>query len=184
MSASFRLAVVTGGVRSGKSLLAERLAREAGGDKVVYWATQAADDDEMRARVAAHRARRPRAWLTVEAGPEDLAELRLPAGGALLVDCLGGYLTRALLGAEQQGETAALASARVATAGLLNVLQSFDGPSIVVTNEVGWGVVPPYPLGRWFRDALGEAGARLAAEADLVVLTALGLPLVLKGRLP
>lgn len=183
MSASFRLAVVTGGVRSGKSVLAERLAREAGGDRVVYWATQAANDDEMRARVAGHRARRPAGWLTVEAGPEDLAGLRLPAGEALLVDCLGGYLSRALLAAEHEGEAAVLGSARRAMDGLFEVVRAFAGPAIVVTNEVGWGVVPPYPLGRWFRDALGEAGARLAAEADLVVLTALGLPLVLKGHL-
>lgn len=184
MSAAFRLAVVSGGVRSGKSALAERLAREAGGDSVVYWATQAAADDEMRERVAAHRARRPAGWATVEAGPDDLPALRLPVGGALLVDCLGGFVAGALMAAEAGGEAAALAASRRAVDDLLATIRTFAGPTVVVTNEVGWGVVPPYPLGRWFRDALGVAGARLAAEADLVLLTALGLPLVLKGRWP
>ena len=184
MTAPFRLAIVSGGVRSGKSVLAERLARDAGGDDVVYWATQAAADDEMRARVAVHLARRPTGWHTVEAGPEDLASLQLPGGRALLVDCLGGFISRAVMASESEGEAAAAAAARSAVDGLSAAIRAFDGPVVVVTNEVGWGVVPAFPLGRWFRDALGEAGARLAAEADLVVLTALGLPLVLKGNLP
>ncbi len=184
MTAPFRLAVISGGVRSGKSMLAEQIAYEAGGDEVVYWATQAAGDGEMLARVAVHQARRPTGWRTIEAGPHDLAALHLPAGRALLVDCLGGLISRAVLAKEGDGEAAASAAARSAADRLLAAIGRFGGPVVVVTNEVGWGVVPPYPLGRWFRDALGEAGARLAAEADLVVLTALGLPLVLKGKMP
>jgi adenosyl cobinamide kinase/adenosyl cobinamide phosphate guanylyltransferase len=183
VTAPFRLAIVSGGVRSGKSVLAEQLARDVGGEDVVYWATQAAADDEMRARVAVHRARRPAGWRTVEAGPGDLAALQLPNGRALLVDCLGGLISQVIMANEHDGEAAA-AAARRAVDGLLAAIRAFDGPVVVVTNEVGWGVVPAFPLGRWFRDALGEAGARLAAEADLVVLTALGLPLVLKGNLP
>lgn len=167
--------VIVGGARSGKSALAERLATAAGRPRV-YLATAEAGDAEMAARIARHRRDRGPGWATQEvphALPAALAAL--PADAVAVVDCATLWLTnRMLAGADLAEEAAALDAA----------LAACPCPVIVVTNEVGWGIVPDNALARSFRDAQGRLNQRLAARADLAVTVIAGLPVVLKGALP
>ncbi len=170
-----RLSLVLGGARSGKSRLAEGLVTGSGLSPV-YIATAQARDDEMAARIALHRDDRGAGWRTVEA-PRDLAGALAAAvpGEAVLVDCATLWLTNVMLGG---GEVAAEETA------LLAALSACPAPVVVVSNEVGLGIVPDNALARAFRDAQGRLNRRLAAQAGLVVFVAAGLPLVLKGRMP
>lgn len=166
--------LIIGGARSGKSSHAERQALEshAGGLAVTYIATGEARDEEMAQRIAHHRSRRPAAWRTVEE-PLALSDaLRREAAPdtCLLVDCLTLWLTNVLL-AERDAEIAALLAA----------LPELPGRVILVSNEVGWGIVPENALARRFRDEQGRLNQHVAALADNVTLVAAGLPLVLKS---
>lgn len=168
-----RLTLVIGGARSGKSRHAEGLVA-ALPSPWIYVATAQAFDDEMRERIALHRDRRDGRWRTVEA-PRDLAgAVRAEAGrGApVLVDCLTLWLSNLML---------ADADVDAATADLLAALRDTAGPVVLVSNEVGWGIVPENALARRFRDAQGRLNAQVAEIADRVVLLAVGLPLALKG---
>ena len=162
--------LVLGGARSGKSGFAERQAREARLD-VIYVATGEARDAEMAARIAHHRAQRPAGWRTVEEPLELAAALRRAASPAacLLVDCLTLWLTNVML-AERMTEVDRL----------LEVLPALPGAIILVSNEVGWGIVPENALARRFRDEQGRLNQCIAALADNVTFVAAGLPLVLK----
>jgi adenosylcobinamide kinase / adenosylcobinamide-phosphate guanylyltransferase len=168
-----RLTLVLGGARSGKSRHAEALAR-ATGLKRVYLATAQAFDDEMRERIAQHRAdRAAHGWTTVEE-PLDLPAAlgRASASDATaLVDCLTLWLSNVILA---ERDVAAGQDA------LLTALAAAPGPVILVSNEVGLGIVPETPLGRRFRDAQGRLNQAVAAAADSVVFLAAGLPLTLK----
>jgi adenosylcobinamide kinase / adenosylcobinamide-phosphate guanylyltransferase len=164
--------VVLGGARSGKSSFAERLASESALARV-YIATATADDDEMRARIAHHRARRHDGWSTVEE-PLDLVPVLMReavAGRAVVVDCLTLWLSN-LMHAERDVDAAA---DRLAA-----WLPGAGGLVVLVSNEVGLGLVPDTPLGRRFRDAQGRLNQAVAAVADNVVFVAAGLPLWLK----
>jgi adenosylcobinamide kinase/adenosylcobinamide-phosphate guanylyltransferase len=195
-----RLVLVTGGARSGKSAYAETLAaRLAVGRSVLYVATATAGDEEMRARIARHRAARPAGWVTVEEPRDPAAALAahpaVRAAGVVLVDCLTLLVANALTGGpEALGETETVDGAgteatadegeRRATAaveGLLAAYRAGTASFIAVTNEVGMGLVPPYPLGRRYRDVLGRLNARVAADADAVLLLVAGLPVELKA---
>jgi adenosylcobyric acid synthase len=181
------LTLVTGGARSGKSRYAERLianfAAESPSATVTYVATLEAGDEEMRRRVEAHRARRPAHWHTVEASWAVAAAVRdAPAANPLLLDCLSGVVANHLLDAEERGEEAVLDAAANAVEELLLAIRERLAPTVVVSNEVGSGVVPVSAAGRWFRDALGWANQRLASEAGTVVLLTAGLPWPLKGE--
>jgi adenosylcobinamide kinase/adenosylcobinamide-phosphate guanylyltransferase len=177
---------VTGGARSGKSSVAERLAA-AGRAPVVYLATAEAGDDEMRARIAEHRLRRPAEWKTVEATMAlagALAALATPPGTVLLED-LGLLASNTLLDRTGAGDpTAVMAAVEADIEGELRALEDArrDGrwDLIVVTNEVGLGVVPPTPLGRVYRDVLGRANQACAARADDVYLVVAGIPVCIK----
>ncbi|WP_407526099.1 bifunctional adenosylcobinamide kinase/adenosylcobinamide-phosphate guanylyltransferase [Methylobacterium oryzisoli] len=173
-----RLTLVLGGARSGKSAYAERLI-EALPPPWLYVATAQAWDDEMRARIAQHRARRSGGWETREA-PRDLAGVLdgTEPGRPVLVDCLTLWLTNALL-AEADRSEAGLAAE---TAALVEACARHPGPLVLVSNEVGLGIVPDNALARRFRDETGRLHQRLAALADRVVLTVAGLPLVVKGE--
>ena len=168
-----RVTLVLGGARSGKSALAEGVVRAAG-PSPVYIATAEAWDDEMRARIAEHRTQRDgQGWRTVEA-PLDLPGALAGAGDApVLVDCLTLWLTNLMLGEHD---------IPAASAALLAALDR-PGPTVLVANEVGLGIVPDNALARRFRDAAGRLNQQVAARADTVVFTAAGLPMVLKGRL-
>ena len=168
-----RITLVTGGARSGKSAEAERRVLALPG-RPVYIATAEAGDGDMAARIAAHRARRGTGWRTVEA-PLALAEALGASDGAgpRLVDCLTLWLSNLMLaGRDWQAEAAGLEAALLTQA----------SPVVLVTNEVGGGIVPENALARAFRDAAGLLNQRIAGVADEVVLVVAGLPLVLKPR--
>jgi adenosylcobinamide kinase / adenosylcobinamide-phosphate guanylyltransferase len=170
---SVTVILVLGGARSGKSRFAESLAA---GEKH-YVATAQAFDDEMAARIAAHRDQRGGGWVTHEV-VTDLPEVlrRIMADDHfVLVDCLTLWLSNVML-AEQDW--------RGALDQLLATLRKARGTVALVSNEVGMGLVPETPLGRAFRDAQGIVNQRVADVADSVVFVAAGLPLVLKGAMP
>lgn len=165
--------LVIGGARSGKSRHAEQLARQAqeSGLSVTYIATAEVRDAEMAERIAHHRSRRPPHWRTLEA-PMALAETLRGASGVntcVLVDCLTLWLSNLML-AEKEMDIDAL----------LDILPTLPGRIVLVSNEVGWGIVPENALARRFRDEQGRLNQRIAALADNVTLVTAGLPLVLK----
>lgn len=169
------LTLVTGGARSGKSGYAEALARQSG-LRLRYVATAQALDAEMQDRIARHRSDRGEGWETIEA-PFDLGRVLSTAtpDSVTLVDCATLWLTNHLLADHDLPAE---------TDRLLAALGAAAGPMVVVTNEVGWGIVPDNALSRRFRDEQGRLNQRLAAQAGLVVAVLSGLPLVLKGQLP
>lgn len=179
MLSSPRTHLVLGGVRSGKSRHAENLL--AGRADVTYVAPgPQLDDADWAARVAAHRARRPSTWTTAET--VDIAGVLDSSDGAVLVDCLGTWTTR-LLDEASAWDDRALAHEVVASATdrLVAALARRRGTVVLVTNEVGLGVVPPYRSGRIFRDELGHVNAAVSAVADRVELVVAGRVLDLSG---
>ncbi|HZA66739.1 MAG TPA: bifunctional adenosylcobinamide kinase/adenosylcobinamide-phosphate guanylyltransferase [Geminicoccaceae bacterium] len=168
-----RLTLVLGGARSGKSRYAERLTLESG-LAPVYLATAEALDDEMAARIAEHRARRGADWRTVEAPLDLVAALHQECTPerAVLVDCLTLWLTNLMgqdrpVGSEMERLVAAL--------------RTLPGALVLVSNEVGLGVVPTAAMARAFIDHAGWLHQRIAEQADVVVFMAAGLPLHLKA---
>ena len=176
--------LITGGARSGKSRCAEALAWTLAEDDVLYIATLNADDEEMARRVARHRARRPAAWRTAEASLDVATVVTKATESVLLIDCLSGLVANVLMRHESEGESAAVDAVLSVVTELAEALQQSPATAIIVTNEVGGGVVPAYPLGRWYRDALGLANQQLAHVADAVCLMTVGLPQTLKGTFP
>jgi adenosylcobinamide kinase / adenosylcobinamide-phosphate guanylyltransferase len=167
---------ITGGARSGKSRLAEELALGYGAP-LGYIATCRAGDTEMAERIVRHRARRGSAWLTVEEQLDLTGAVSAHDGkvNALLVDCVTLWLTNLLL---HHGD-AATALAEVTS--LTCLMARLATPLILVSNEVGMGIVPDNPLARTFRDLAGEANEMLARSADEVYVMFSGMPLKLKG---
>lgn len=170
-----KLTLVLGGAASGKSLFAENLVLQSGGDPI-YVATAQSFDDEMAKKIARHRDMRGPGWTTIEEPlniPSALAMVK--PGQPVLIDCATLWLTNVILGEHdvdaQSDDLVAAVSACVA-------------PVVIVSNEVGQGVVPDNALSRKFRNAQGRLNQRLGAKADLVVAVMAGLPLVLKGQLP
>ena len=179
--------LIFGGARSGKSLLAEQHAL-ASGRRVIYLATAQAGDGEMARRIAHHRQRRPAAWGCAEENlhlAAKLQELATPET-CILVDCLTLWLSNLLFA----GQAAAQAEAGLAiecpvfrqqTESLIETLPGLPGQIILVSNEVGWGIVPMHPVSRLFADEQGRLNQRVAAVCDQVTLVAAGLPLRLKS---
>ncbi len=166
--------LILGGARSGKSALAERLAAESGLD-VVYIATATAGDAEMAERIAHHRSRRPARWELVEEPLRLAAALRGAAASdrCLLVDCLTLWLNNVI------ADEALFQQERFA---LLEALPGLPGRVILVSNEVGMGIVPLGELTRRYCDEAGRLHQDLAQRCDRVSLVAAGLPLILKGN--
>jgi adenosylcobinamide kinase / adenosylcobinamide-phosphate guanylyltransferase len=192
-----RLMLILGGARSGKSSISERMAREWGG-RVTFVATAEAHDDEMRQRIKNHQAARPADWHTVEE-PLDLAGAVRKAAmesDTVLVDCLTLWLSNRLCRLDPPASDAEWGPVpeqltpelEETAAALLDAARTGDATILVVSNEVGLGLVPPNPMGRVYRDLLGYMNRRLAAEADQVLLMVAGLPLDVKrlalGGLP
>jgi adenosyl cobinamide kinase/adenosyl cobinamide phosphate guanylyltransferase len=165
-----RLTLVLGGARSGKSRHAEQLIADLP-PPWIYVATAQALDEEMRARVAAHRVRRGDAWRTVEEPLALAATLDAAGPRPVLVDCLTLWLTNLMLGEHDVAE---------ATAALEAALARRSAPTLLVSNEVGLGIVPGTPLGRAFRDAAGRLNQRMAAAADTVLFMVAGIPMRVK----
>ncbi len=176
---------VTGGARSGKSAYAERRAA-ALSQPVTYIATLEPLDEEMRARIARHQAQRPTSWHTTEAprAPTDAARA-VRSTDTILLDCLSVWVSNRLLGLDTDVPSpAAIEGLDQAlhdeTRALLQLLSDRTGASIIVSNEVGSGLVPEYPLGRAYRDLLGRVNQQVAHTATrawlLVAGRALELP--------
>jgi adenosylcobinamide kinase/adenosylcobinamide-phosphate guanylyltransferase len=198
-----RLTLVLGGARSGKSTFAERLALErAGSGRVTYLATAEANDDEMRERIALHQAERPAGWSTLEC-PLDVAgavRARAAQTDVFLLDCVTFWVSNLLFAAADFGgrvpeglgnfdknfigaaaEQAAARSVASAVDDFVAALAETGAALVAVSNEVGLGLVPEYPLSRLYRDTLGRTNARLAAVADQVYFLVAGLPIELKA---
>lgn len=170
------LTLVTGGVRSGKSGHALEIARQAGGPHgpVLFVATALVSDGEMLARIEKHRAERPDHWMTVEVTEGELAGSLAGGGEVLLLDCLTLYVARRVTdGAAPDDVT------REVEEGVEAMKRDF-GMSVVVTNEVGSGVIPEGELARRFTEVLGRANQLVAARADRVLLMVSGIPLEVK----
>ena len=180
------LILITGGVRCGKSRFAERLAGELGGDHVTFIATAEAGDDEMRDRIAAHRASRPGSWTTREASVDVAAAIieadaRPDPPCAIVVDCLTLLVSNLLLGRDGGAEETAAARVDRQTRAIRDAGLGTRATVIIVTNEVGWGIVPSTPLGRRYRDLLGAANQVLAAASAKVYLLVAGIPVDCKA---
>ena len=177
-----RLILILGGARSGKSACAEKLALEHSGS-VTYVATAQALDEEMAARIAQHQRDRPGGWQTREIPTGVGAALTAdpPQTDVILVDCLTLLVSNLLMQTtDHEGEVDEKGAAgRVESEieGLLEAIQSIPAVWIMVSNEVGLGLVPPYPLGRAYRDLLGRVNQRLAAQAEQVIFMVAGIPM-------
>ena len=175
------ITLVLGGARSGKSRYAQQLGERAG--RVVFIATaEAREDTEMRSKIARHQADRPSNWATIEETIELGHAIRSAGSTAdlILIDCLTLFAANLL---ERFGEQTTASHHEVNA--LCDALASSPCSIVLVSNEVGHGVVPAFALGRRFRDLNGEINQRIAAQANNVFFMIAGLPLVLKGeRLP
>ena len=174
--------LILGGTRSGKSDYAQHLARESG-ESVLFVATAAGDDDEMRERIAQHQAERPSSWRTIETTHQVGEAIRKAWQGekTILLDCITLFAGNVL------GKMQELYDYRTAQAAmdeeldlLFKAIRELDADWLVVSNEVGLGIVPVYPLGRIYRDVLGRINQRLAAEASEVIFMAAGLAMKIK----
>lgn len=180
-----KMTLVLGGARSGKSTFAEQIAAKSN-KKVTYLATAEAKDSEMAARIEIHRQRRPSEWNTWEAPPEMLPAAISALSGVLLLDCLTMWLTKFFLEgefAETKDEKVWLKreeEIRELTEQLCSAPKD-NTHLIVVSNEVGFGLVPSYIMGRRFRDLQGRMNQLCASKADNVVLVVAGCPLWIKG---
>lgn len=184
-----RVILVTGGAKSGKSMFAERLVAGLG-DHVVYVATGEAYDDEMQSRIALHRTRRPADWTTIEA-PYDLRaalEDVSPSAEVVLLDCLTLWTSNHLLALGDPDDPAWWNSVEVLQGRLLDMLEGALAAAhaarwhlVLVTNEVGSGIVPATPLGRAFRDLLGAVTQQASAVSDSVFLVVAGLGVEVKA---
>lgn len=189
-----KLILLLGGARSGKSSFAERKAREWGADNVLYVATSEAKDDEMRLRVQKHQAVRPATWTTLEA-PRDVARAIQGSNfisGVVLVDCITFLVSNYLMAASEPADDpfgppsgdpfdeTIEAVIRADIHALCEYAHTQDLIMLVVSNEVGMGLVPAYDLGRAYRDLLGRANQDLAVQADEVYLLVAGLPMRIK----
>lgn len=179
-----RLVFVTGGARSGKTGFAMSLAEKAynvNGGGLVYLATATAGDAEMEERISRHKDERGAGWRTIEE-PIDIAGALVSLGqdrGTVVLDCLTLWLSNLMMADDLGFESVARAKA----AELLYMLKDADGTVIVVSNEVGLGIVPDNPVARRFRDVAGWVNRTLAESADEAYLVVAGMPIKIKGAI-
>lgn len=179
-----KMILVTGGARSGKSTLAEQIAAQAGGD-VLYIATARAFDDEMKDRIAHHRASRPAEWRTFE-GCYGIADEIAAHGGTVLLDCVTIFVTNRMMDKCDDWDSASMDVANALEAELHAEIDAWraavgeNGTLVLVTNELGMGLVPVYRFSRIFRDIAGRINQHIARVADEVYFTVSGIPMKLK----
>jgi len=178
-----QLTLILGGARSGKSDYAEKLAATMG-QHILYIATAEAKDEEMVARIEAHRLARPAEWQTLET-PRNvgiaLATI-VDHPDALLLDCLTLLVSNIALAMESELQATIEAAVQIEIEAIIATRTQLNVPLIIVSNEVGLGLVPSYPLGRVYRDVLGRANQNLAALADRVLFMVAGLPMTVKDQ--
>lgn len=183
-----RLILVLGGARSGKSSFAEEIVTKLGGLDVTYLATSEVRDQEMADRVAHHQNSRPVEWSTIEESryiSDVLGDLN--EGAVVLLDCLTLLISNLLLDDEEFGEGDYGFNRRdkeeeiiVEVKRIIGEVKDRDLTLVVVSNEVGQGLVPPYKLGRVYRDIVGRVNQLVASEADEVYITYAGIPVEIK----
>jgi adenosylcobinamide kinase/adenosylcobinamide-phosphate guanylyltransferase len=177
-----KLTFILGGARSGKSRFAQQMAEESG-KRVLFVATATAGDEEMASRIQAHRASRPAGWRTLEA-PLGVGRAIHQAQGTelILVDCLTLLTSNVLMELPEDAPDAEFdAALMVEIDELIGAYRDSPAEWVVISNEVGLGLVPPYPMGRLYRDGLGKANQRLAQEADVVLFMVAGIPMRVRG---
>ncbi|MFZ1036540.1 MAG: bifunctional adenosylcobinamide kinase/adenosylcobinamide-phosphate guanylyltransferase [Smithella sp.] len=174
------LTLILGGARSGKSSFAEQIARESE-KSVLFIATATAGDSEMAERISNHRAARPAEWQTLEL-PRGLGRnLAVPIAEVVIVDCITLLISNILVSLpENTVAELVIDKIRIEIEELIAVQVRLGGQWLIVSNEVGMGLVPPYTLGRVYRDALGWANQTLASAAQRVIFMAAGIPMVIK----
>lgn len=179
-----KVILVLGGARSGKSTFAEKLAKKIGGSNVTYIATAEALDQEMEERIAHHKSQRPMEWETIEAPTDIYQAIRgIENSRTVLIDCLTLYLSNRLLKEKPEGDFDLQRIVKVEEdiiekiKIILTYAREREIDLIIVSNEVGQGLVPSYELGRVFRDISGRANQYISSKADEVYLTIAGLPL-------
>ncbi len=178
--------LITGGARSGKSRYAQHLAEKSGG-RVLFVATAVAGDEEMRRRIEQHRRERPSGWRTLEAATGIGREIPRALGDAelVIVDCITLLVSNVILKRVDEAgvPTEAAATEREVSQEireLLDCIERADADFVIVTNEVGLGIVPANLISRLYRDLLGRANQMLAGAADEVVMMIAGLPMQVK----
>lgn len=171
--------LIIGGARSGKSRYAVELARKIT-DKVLFVATGEAGDEEMRQRIEEHKKARPAAWRTLEAQIElgKRIEQEKSEAAVVIVDCIALLLNNVL--SRKYGLKAIEKAVKSEINGLIACFRQFEGDFIIVSNEVGTGLVPADEISRLYRDLLGKANQKLAQHADKVIMMVAGIPLKLK----
>ena len=174
------LTLILGGARSGKSTFVEQFARQSG-KSVLFVATATAGDEEMARRIRNHKASRPVEWKTLEIPLNIGRNLMSPAADLVIVDCITLLVSNLLLSLpEGSSEEVIMQKIREEIEELIAAQIRLGGQWLIVANEVGLGIVPPNPLGRIYRDALGFANQVLAGHACRVILMVAGIPLVIK----
>ncbi|PKN88291.1 MAG: bifunctional adenosylcobinamide kinase/adenosylcobinamide-phosphate guanylyltransferase [Deltaproteobacteria bacterium HGW-Deltaproteobacteria-1] len=174
------LTLFLGGARSGKSSFAEKIARDSG-KSVLYIATAAAGDDEMAERIRNHQASRPAQWQTLECPLNIGRRLDAPRAEVVIVDCITLLVSNILLSfREETPAETIMHKVSIEMEEIIDAQSRISGQWLVVSNEVGLGLVPPYPQGRIYRDVLGRANQILAKAASRVILMVAGIPMVVK----
>lgn len=174
------ITLILGGARSGKSSFAEQVARESG-KSVLFIATAAAGDEEMAQRINKHKASRPVDWQTLELPQEIGNKLKAPIADVVIVDCITLLVSNIFLSfSEETPVDVVMNKMNGEIDGLIAAQARLGGRWLVISNEVGLGVVPSYPSGRIYRDALGFANQALARAAQRVILMVAGIPMIIK----
>ncbi|MCI0550707.1 MAG: bifunctional adenosylcobinamide kinase/adenosylcobinamide-phosphate guanylyltransferase [Anaerolineae bacterium] len=177
-----KITLILGGARSGKSSHAQQLAEESG-KSVTFLATAQAFDEEMSARIQRHRAERPAHWETLEISLGIASHVRQIRSEIVILDCvtlLVNNLIMQFVKGDFVNEASFMQSVQSEISDLLSAVRESGQHWLIVSNEVGLGLVPPYPMGRVYRDGIGWANQRLAKEAEQVLFMVAGIPTVIK----
>ena len=182
MTNSGHITLILGGARSGKSSHALQLAKEFGGT-VTFIATAQAFDDEMSVRIQKHKSERPENWQTLEISFGIAAHIKEIKSEIVILDCitlLVSNLMMQFVKADLVDETPFMQAVQQEIEDLLTAIRKLDQRWLIVSNEVGLGLVPPYQMGRVYRDGIGWANQRLAREAEQVIFMVAGIPTTIK----
>jgi len=178
-----QITLILGGARSGKSSYAQKLAEESG-KSVTFLATAQALDEEMSARIQKHKAERPAHWETLEVPFDIVPHVIEIKSEVVILDCITLLLSNILMKFVKDdlvNEEPFMQAVQKEVNDLLSVIGEANQQWLIISNEVGLGLVPPYQMGRVYRDGLGWANQRLAREAEKVLLMVAGIPMIVKG---
>lgn len=177
-----KLIFILGGARSGKSSYAQKLAEDSG-KSVTFLATAQAFDEEMSARIKKHRAERPTKWETLEVPLEIAPHAKQIKSEVVILDCITLLVSNLMMQFVKDDlvdEAPFIQSVQTEMDGLLSAIRATNQHWIIVSNEVGLGLVPPYQMGRVYRDVIGGANQQLAREAGSVLFMVAGIPMIVK----